>query len=70
MIPGCPLKILNKTMRSNMQCTRRSLENLTNHVISECVTSKQISSDDLPITILHRINKVRFMKSTAYISSG
>ena len=35
MIPGCPLKILNKQLRSNMECTRRSPENLTNHVIQK-----------------------------------
>ena len=35
MISGCPLKVLNIQLRSNMQCTRRSLEKLTNHVISE-----------------------------------
>ena len=28
-------RILNKPLKSNMQCTRRSLEKLTNHVISE-----------------------------------
>ena len=32
MIPGCPLKILNKQLISYIQCTRRSLENLTNQL--------------------------------------